>query len=266
MTSTPARPWTAPTQPSRRAWVEQIMGMPISVHLRGPEHLVARAEPHVANVFAHLRRVERVFSTYRDDSDLMRVRRGELDIGQAHPWLAEVAVLCDEAEERTDGLFSARSPRGRARVFDPTGLVKGWGVAEAAEHLRLAPGIDHLVNAGGDIVAGTGQGRTGAVTPWRVGIEDPADRTQIARIVDLARGGVATSGAAARGAHVYDPRTGSAVSAGGSATVVGADLVWADVWATAAFVDPVAVAALLPERQPGYELIVIDRGRYSPRP
>lgn len=234
------------------------MGLPVSVHVRGQEPLVDGAEPYVEHLFAYLRRADATFSTFREDSELLRVRRGELDLEDAHPWIVEVMDLCAEAEDRTDGLFSARAPDGGgARVFDPTGLVKGWAVSAAAEHLRLAPGIEYLVNAGGDITAGLGRGSLGAdrADPWRVGIEDPSDRTQIARVVTLTSGGVATSGSAARGAHVYDPRTGIPVAGGGSASVLGPDLLWADVWATAAYVDPVAADALLRERDPAYELV-----------
>jgi FAD:protein FMN transferase len=47
---------------------------------------------------------------------------------------------------------------------------------------------------------------------------------------------VATSGTAARGAHVLDPRTGEPGGDGLlSVTVVAPDLLWADVYATAAF-------------------------------
>ncbi|MGB2948185.1 MAG: FAD:protein FMN transferase [Rhodococcus sp. (in: high G+C Gram-positive bacteria)] len=44
-----------------------------------------------------------------------------------------------------------------------------------------------------------------------------------------------------RGAHIIDPRTGRGVEHPGSATVTGPDLAWADVWATATFIDPTAL-------------------------
>ena len=47
----------------------------------------------------------------------------------------------------------------------------------------------------------------------------------------------ATSGTAARGEHLYDPRTGTAATALASLTVVAPTLEAADVLATAAFVD-----------------------------
>jgi thiamine biosynthesis lipoprotein len=46
---------------------------------------------------------------------------------------------------------------------------------------------------------------------------------------------MATSGTAARGAHILDPATGRRVDRPGSVTVVGPELLWADVHATAAF-------------------------------
>lgn len=54
--------------------------------------------------------------------------------------------------------------------------------------------------------------------------------------MSLTEGAVATSGTAARGAHLYDPANGQMVDRGGSVTVTGPTLLWADIWATALFV------------------------------
>lgn len=43
----------------------------------------------------------------------------------------------------------------------------------------------------------------------------------------------------------------------GSVTVVGPELLWADVWATAVWVDPVRGALLLAGRDPGYGLVLL---------
>ena len=91
--------------------------------------------------------------------------------------------------------------------------------------------------------------------PWRIGIEDPRDRSRIAEVVELSRGAVATSGTAARGQHLIDPATGHAVTGDGSVSVVGSTLLWADVWATALFVGPSALAGRLATEQPGYRLV-----------
>ena len=55
-------------------------------------------------------------------------------------------------------------------------------------------------------------------------------------VVPVLNGAVATSGLAHRGAHIVDPATGATPSALASVTVLGDDLTWADVDATAAFV------------------------------
>ena len=251
---TPAAP--TPPRLARRAWVEQVMGMPISVHVRAVEPTLPDIEAGVARVFAHLRKVDAVLSTWRADSDLLRLQHGETD--EAHPWVADVTELCLEAEERTDGLFRAwrRRPGGRLS-YDPTGLVKGWAVGAAAAHLDVVPEIAYSIGAGGDIVVGAGRGPSAAAPSWRIGIEDPRHPGVVARVVTVRRGAVATSGGAARGAHVVDPRTGWGVTRSGSATVVGPELLWADVWATAAWVDPTRAERLMADRDPSYSLVTL---------
>lgn len=242
----------------RRAFVDQIMGMPISIHVRATEPTRPDIEAAAQRVFAHLRRVDAVFSTWRADSDLLRLQHGEVGIGEAHPWIGDVVDLCLQAEDRTDGLFRAwRARRSGRTVFDPTGLVKGWAVSAASAHLQTVPEIAWSLGAGGDIVTGTGQGMYALNPVWRIGIEDPRQRGAIAQVLTLTRGAVATSGAAVRGGHVLDPRTGVAVTRAGSATVTGPDLVWADVWATAAWVDPDAAVRLMARRDPAYTLITL---------
>ncbi len=248
----------APPQPvlARRAWVEHVMGTAVSVHVRAVEPTRPDVEAAVRRVFGHLHRVDEVLSTWRADSDLLRLQHGEVE--DVHAWVADVTELSLEAEERTDGLFRAWRSRGRGRtVFDPTGLVKGWAVAAAAAHLDVVAEVAYSIGAGGDVVVGAGPGPSAAAPSWRIGLEDPYVPGRVADVVTLRRGAVATSGAAARGGHVVDPRTGRAVTRPGSTTVVGPDLTWADVWATAAWVDPQRAATLLAQRDPAYRLVVL---------
>ncbi len=247
---------SAPPRLTRRAWVEQVMGMPVSVHVRAVEPTRPDLTAGVARVFANLRKVDAVLSTWRSDSDLLRLQHGEIE--EAHAWVADVTELCLEAEERTDGLFRAWRRRPGARLaYDPTGLVKGWAVAAAAAHLDVVPEISYSIGAGGDIVVGAGPGPSAAAPTWRIGIEDPRRPGAVARVVSVQRGAVATSGAAARGAHVVDPRTGRGIGRDGSATVVGPDLLWADVWATASWVDPARAVTLMAQRDPDYSLLTL---------
>lgn len=236
----------------RRAYVAQIMGLPVSVHVRGPRAHAPAVAQLVEAAFERLRSDDRLFSTYRPHSQVSRIRRGELRLADAHARVREVADLCVEAETRTGQAFSAwlPGPDGR-RQFDPTGLVKGWSVESTlaglrAELARLGP-HDILISAGGDVVVSCERVDT---PDWRIGIEDPLDRTSMLRTVALRRGAVATSGTAARGSHIIDPASGQPADQLVSATVIGPSLTWADVYATAAFVkglDAPAWLSTLPE-------------------
>lgn len=231
---------TMTSAPERRAWVEHVMGMPISIHLRGQEVRGEVAERAVADAYAILRDMDAIFSTYRGDSELMRLRREELGLGECSPLVREALAIGEEAERVTRGAFTTLLPTGDGDLaFDPTGLVKGWAVDRAAHPLAQLTGVSFCINAGGDLLVGAHpdlpRSGPGSIS-WRVGIEDPRDRTRIASTLTLTEGAVATSGTAARGAHLYDPATGEMVSRTGSVTVTGPELVWADIWATALFV------------------------------
>lgn len=215
----------------RKAWVEQIMGLPVSVHVRGPRP--EQAAGAVARLFADLRHADAVFSPYRDDSELSRLERGELALIDADHTLPEVLALCGEARRRTGGWFDARGlpdPRTGAPRLDPSGLVKGWAAERAARHLADLDDHGWCLNAGGDVLVESPDGHPA----WRVGIEHPAAPGRILRAVEVRAGAVATSGDTHRGAHIVDPHTRRPATAVRSVTVRGPSLQWADVHATAA--------------------------------
>ena len=230
---------------SRRSWVEQIMGLPISVLARGDGADSDEAEAAVRAVFAELVEVDRVFSPYKADSAVSLLARGEVAWDRVDPVVREVAERCDTARELTGGLFDARVPGG---TWDPSGLVKGWSVERAGARLWEVDDVDWCLNAGGDVLVVCPSDE-----PFTVGIQDPRDPGQVLATVARTGGAVATSGTAARGAHLYDPRSGDPVETRwASVSVTGPSLEYADVLATAAFVaadDWPEVLAVLP----GYE-------------
>lgn len=253
--STPVDP------PVRRAWVEPVMGMPVSIHLRGEGVDGEAARRAVAGAFAVLRETDAIFSTYRDDSDLMRLRRAEVSLSECSPLVEEALRIGEEAECVTRGAFTTVLPTGDGDLaFDPTGLVKGWAVDRAAAPLLELQGISFCLNAGGDVLVGAHADLpvTGPdAIVWRVGVEDPLDRRRIAHTLSLARGAVATSGTAARGAHLYDPASGKMVGRPGSVTVTGPTLLWADIWATALFVGSADTRHAFEQGAPGYSSTVL---------
>lgn len=191
------------------------MGLPVSVLARGD---VGDPEP----AFAFLRDVDETFSLYRDDSLLARSLRGEIP---EPPVIAEVRARCEHWTAATDGLFDPVRLDG---TWDPSGLVKGWAAERAFALLTGDP--DWCLNAGGDVVV---RGKE----PFGIGIQDPRDPQAVSAVVRLSIGAVATSGTAARGAHLYDPRTRAVTTSRWlSVSVTGPSLESADVLATAAFV------------------------------
>ncbi|MEO5852594.1 MAG: FAD:protein FMN transferase [Nocardioides sp.] len=212
---------------------EHVMGMPISLALRGGHCDDDAAASAWDEAMATLRDVDRVFSTYRDDSFVSRLGRGEISVADCPPEVAEVLALGEVARLLSHGAFDVRRPGTDGRmVLDPSGVVKGWAVERAARPLRGLADTDFCLSAGGDMVCHVADPDAPA---WRVGIEDPADPSRLVAVVPVRHGAVATSGTAHRGEHVVDARTGAAPQGIASVTVVGDDLTWADIDATAAF-------------------------------
>lgn len=209
------------------------MGMPVSLALRGRHADDTAARTAWAGALAVLREADRVFSTYRADSDVSRLSRGESGLEDCAPEVAEVLALGAMAERDSSGAFSVWRPGPDGDVvLDPSGVVKGWAVERAAALLRSLDGTDFCLSAGGDMVCSTADPDA---EPWRVGIEDPADPRRLVAVVPVSSGAVATSGRAHRGEHVVDARTGRPPAAVASVTVIAGSLTWADIDATAAF-------------------------------
>lgn len=207
----------------RTLHVERCMGTVFTIDIRDPGDW----SDAISAVVRWLHFVDATFSTFRVDSDISRIRRGELRIDDADPHIVDVLELCAQAQRVTDGYFTAQ-PDG---WLDPTGLVKGWSIERASLLLRRLGSDNHAVNGGGDMQLA---GETEPGRPWAVGIADPAERSRVlARLTgsDLA---VATSGVAERGAHIVDPFTRRPAVGLSSATVIGPSLTDADAFATAA--------------------------------
>ena len=257
---TAARQPTGQLPPERRTWVQMVMGLPISITVRGPDARGERADQVVQALYAGLRHADRVFSTYRPDSEISLLRAGALRRELASPQVREVLELCEQARALTGGHFDAELPQpGSRRLLDPSGLVKGWAVERAARGLDRLEGVDWLVNAGGDVL-----GRASHGPAWQVAIEDPRDRARGLTVLPLRDGAIATSGTAARGRHILDPRTGGpATDALLSATVTGPSLTWADVLATAAFVEGPPALARIAELAGYQALLVLPNGRLA---
>ncbi|GAB3600212.1 FAD:protein FMN transferase [Angustibacter peucedani] len=223
---------TATAARAVRRRVDHVMGLPVSLALRGEQADGDAADRAWDAVMSSLREADRVFSTYREDSVVSRLDRGELALADCPPEVAEVLAIGEVARRDTGGAFDVhRCGFDGCRRLDPSGVVKGWAVQRAAETLRSLRRTDFCLSAGGDMVCHVADLDAPS---WQVGVEDPSDPSRVLARIPVRHGAVATSGFAHRGAHVVDARSGRAPEGVTQVTVVAADLTTADVDATAA--------------------------------
>jgi thiamine biosynthesis lipoprotein len=228
---------------------EPVMGTVFTFDVRtagpaeDPRETIARAT-------SWLHWVDATFSTYRADSEICRLDRGE--IGEADCNMAVQAILAMGREfgTATGGYFDVRAS-GR---LDPSGVVKGWAIERASAMLAEAGWADHCVNGGGDASL---RGEVEPGRAWQVGITHPWALDAFCAVVAVTDGAVATSGTYERGFHVLDPHRGRPATDLAAVTVVGPSIVLADAYATAAL----AMGNAAPEwlaQQRDYESFLID--------
>ncbi len=203
-----------------------IMGMPVTVEIIDSQV----TEDVFAGVFAYFDYVDKKFSTYKDDSEISKINRNEISENDYSTEMKEVFALSTETEKMSDGFFNIKSKNGS---YDPSGLVKGWAINNAAKILVDKGFKNFYVEAGGDIQA-CGKNKDGQ--NWRVGIRNPFNQNEIVKVVAISDLGMATSGTYIRGQHIYNPHAmENKILDIVSLTVIGNDVYEADRFATAAF-------------------------------
>lgn len=200
------------------------MGMPISVVIED-ESANEEAFRAVHDYFVY---VDDTYSPYKQGSEVTKINKG-LPKAEWSKEMKTIMRLCRQTKRQTDGYFDAYYNER----FDPSGLVKGWSIANAARLLRKRGLKNFYVEAGGDIQVG---GSNGDGQPWSVGIRNPFNNSEIVKVVRVTNAGVATSGTYLRGQHIYNPFEHDAkITDIASLTVIGPDIYDADRFATAAF-------------------------------
>lgn len=219
------------------------MGMPISIDI--PDCKDAGV---FEAAFERLRQIDAKFSTYKPDSEVSEFAAGKITEAGLSDELKTVIKACREAEAKTGGYFSAWA----AGAFDPSGYVKGWAVAEAGRVIAGQGYGTYCVGAGGDIMA-----RSDSDFKWRIGVQDPRDKSKILDVLSISNGAVCTSGNYERGAHIINPKSRQPADELISVTVSGPDIIRADVLATALFAMGRAKAAAFLKTQPDYRAMII---------
>lgn len=154
-------------------------------------------------------------------------------------------------------------------TLDPGGLGKGLAADFVAAELIEAGAHGACVNIGGDLRC-VGCGPNDGV--WDIDIESPFDATTtIAKLV-VHDGGVATSSTRAKRwhtrsgelHHVLSPKTRTPLpedtATPTQVTVIGAEAVWAEVFATAILVAGTAEGLILVEKSRFAALVVLNSG------
>lgn len=204
-----------------------IMGMPVTVEIVDPEADASDLEA----AFSYFDEVDKRFSPYKSESEVSLINAGRIRGEEYSPEMKEILSLAEKTKEETSGYFNIHQPDGK---LDPSGLVKGWAIKNAAELLKKNGWKNFYVEAGGDIQV---SGKNAEGQSWSVGIRNPFKPDEIVKVVHLKDGeGMATSGTYARGAHIYNPLNPSEpLNEIVSLTVIGPDVYEADRFATAAF-------------------------------
>jgi thiamine biosynthesis lipoprotein len=202
-----------------------MMGMPITVEILDEQVLSQDFE----DIYAYFAHVDEKFSTYKQSSEISQINREEIAPHQYSSEIRLIFALSEKTKRETDGYFDIKKPDG---TIDPSGLVKGWAILNAAEILHKKGLKYFYIDAGGDIQP---SGSNAEGKAWRVGIKNPFNEKEVIKIVYVHDKGVATSGTYIRGQHIYDPHTKQQPKGFVSLTVIGPDVFEADRFATAAF-------------------------------
>jgi thiamine biosynthesis lipoprotein len=218
------------------------MGMPITVKVA--QHEDRKTKKDLEKVFEYFRYVDMEYSPYKETSQVAKLNRGE----EVSREMEEILRQAEDLKVSTGGYFNIKRPDGK---IDPSGIVKGWAIKNAAEILRKLGYERFYIDAGGDAeIVGKN---------WTWGIKNPFDVAQIVKALNLSDCGIATSGTYERGQHIYDPIGKSTVITDiVSLTVIGPDVYVADKFATPAFaMGKVGIEFI--EKQKDLEGYMIDR-------
>lgn len=201
-----------------------IMGMPVVVEI---------VDAHVSQesldeIFDYFVWVDDKFSTYKSKSEITLFNEGKIKQEDLSSEMKTVFELAEETKKETNGFFDINFNN----VCDPSGIVKGWAIHNAANILRKNGYKNFYVEIGGDIEV---EGKNDAGEDWLIGIRNPFNREEIVKIVHLSGKGIATSGTAIRGSHIYNPKDKKSATDILSLTVIGPNIYEADRFATAAF-------------------------------
>ena len=206
--------------------IRSLMGMTIVVEIVD----VSATQEAIDKVFEYFKYIDEKFSVFKYDSEITQINNGLLPASDWSADTKEVFALAERTKKETDGYFDIVDNNGK---FNPSGLVKGWAIRNAANILKKDGFNNFYINAGGDVQV---QGKNSEGKKWSIGIKNPFKPEEIVKVVYLENQGIATSGTYLRGQHIWNPRQRKEMLEEiVSLSVIGPDVYEADRFATAAF-------------------------------
>jgi len=221
------------------------MGMPITV-----EVVTGATDEIIEGVFKYFQKIDEQFSTYKPTSEISKINNG-LPKSKWTKQMELIFSLCEETKALSNGYFDINH-KGK---IDPSGLVKGWAIYNAAQLLEGEGVKDFYIEAGGDIQV---NGKNADNKAWEVGIRNPFNIDEIIKVVHLKTEGMATSGSYIRGQHIYNPhQPDQEIVDVASLSIIAANVYEADRFATAAFAMG-KQGIIFIEQMPGLEGYMVD--------
>lgn len=204
-----------------------IMNMPVIIDVVD-KNVTQKMFDEVFDYFIY---IDEKFSTYKSNSEISKINRGEVVEENYSEDMKNIFSLSLETKKITNGYFDIKKPDGS---YDPSGMVKGWAIFQAVKILEKYGMKNFYVEVAGDIEV---RGHNHDGENWRVGIQNPFNKQQeIVKVLHLTNKGIATSGTYVRGGHIYNPKDGDTIIKDiVSMTVIGPNIYEADRFATASF-------------------------------
>lgn len=198
--------------------------MPITIEIVDK----SAAEDIFDKLFKYFKWVDDKFSTFKKTSEISLINKRNIQKQKMSSAMKKIFKLAEKTKKETDGYFDIY----HKEKYDPSGIVKGWAIYNAAKIISKMGFNNYYIDAGGDIQVSVKnkQERT-----WRVGIKNPFNQTEIVKVVYLRSEGIATSGNYIRGDHIFNPKGDKQDESIVSMTVIGPNVYEADRFATAAF-------------------------------
>lgn len=203
---------------------KNIMGMPVVINIVDKN----ATNEDVNDVFSYLHYIDEKFSTYKKNSEISKINKGELKEEDYSNDMKKILKLCEQTKKETKGYFNIKNNN----YIDPSGIVKGYAINEAAKILKKRGYKNFYIEIAGDIQV---FGKNENNERWKIGIKNPLNKKEIIKIINLSNMGIATSGTYERGNHIYNPWQKNPAKDIASITIIGPNIYQADRFATAAF-------------------------------